>query len=443
MRKHALLALAALLCAPAVAAQETRTITFDEALRIALEQNGTLRLAENAAAMNSVAVREQQMQFLPDLRVGTQSSQRYGRYFNEGEGRISNETTHSLSAGVSSSVVLFDGLRNVASLRGAQLSRTAGLGELERTRQTVVFNVTSNYLSLIEQREMVRVRRENLASQEAQEAQIREYVDAGVRPISDLYQQQAGVANARLLLVEAERGRELAELSLVGVLQLDPFGSYDFQAPAMGEGSAAPTLGETGSLIQRALEQRVDLEAGEARLLAAEQGVRAAGASRWPTVSLSGGYNSGYNSSAQPGFMDQLNQRQGGSVGLSLSLPVFDRLSSRNATARAQVQRENARIQLENLRQEVALQVRRATLDYRSALAQLAAAEAQLEASRRALEAAQERYEVGAATLVEVTQARTSQVQAASDLVRARYGVLFQEKLMDYYLGRMDPVSLE
>ena len=45
---------------------------------------------------------------------------------------------------------------------------------------------------------------------------------------------------------------------------------------------------------------------------------------------------------------------------------------------------------------------------------------------------------MGAASLVELTQARTARLRAASDLVSARYRLVFQSRLMDYYLGGMD-----
>jgi outer membrane protein len=59
-----------------------------------------------------------------------------------------------------------------------------------------------------------------------------------------------------------------------------------------------------------------------------------------------------------------------------------------------------------------------------------------------ALSASQDRYEAGASTLVELTQARATQVQAASSLVTARYNLLFQRTLMDYYVGDIDPKQL-
>jgi outer membrane protein len=210
-------------------AQERRAITLETAVEIALERNPTLRQAENAADMSSLTVRQQRMQLLPNLNLTSSTDRSYGRAFSQDEGRILNQTTNSFSGGLQSNVVLFNGLSNLASLRQAQLNEVAGEADVARAQQTVIFTVLSNYLAVIEGEEQVRVQQENLAAQEAQEEQISAYVEAGVRPISDLYQQQATTASARLSLVQARRTLELARMALIRTLQLDPREEYDFQ----------------------------------------------------------------------------------------------------------------------------------------------------------------------------------------------------------------------
>ncbi len=310
---------------------------------------------------------------------------------------------------------------------------------LERARQTVVFTVASNFLTLVQEREQLGVRREALAAEEALERQINEYVEAGVRPIADLYQQQASVASARFTLVQAERASELAEVDLVQTLQLDPRVDYEFVPPDFTTALPSAPVQDLDELLRQAFAQRVDIEAEENRVRAAEQGVRVARSGNLPSLSLNAGYNTAYTSAAELGFMDQLDQRRGGSIGLGFSLPIFDRASTRIASERARISLDNARLSAETRQQEVGVQVRRAYLDYQAAQAQLAAAEAQQRAAELALETSRERYEVGAATLVELTQARAVLTQAASALVSSRYNLLFQQTLMDYYVGTLDP----
>lgn len=428
---------------PAIAQRpDTRIITFQDAVRIALERNATLRRAQNTAQLGAVAVEEARNSFLPDLRFSTQSAQSFGRNFSDIEGRILDRSTRSVNMGLNSSVVLFNGFGNIASYREARLSEQASRLDLQRSEETVVFTVAANFLALIQQREQLRVQRENLEAELELERQIRSFVDAGRRTVADLYQQQASVASARFAVVEAERAVELAEVDLMQTLQLDPRGVYEFVVPELGAETLAGERLQLASLVERALEQRVDVEAEEARLDAAGQSVRVAQAGRWPTVSLSAGYSSNYNSASDVSFSEQLDQRRGGSIGINFTIPLFDRGNVATATRRAEIAQDNARLALENLVHEVGLQVRRAVLDYEAAREQLRVAETQLQAAELALQATQERYNVGAATLVELSQARAAHVRAASSLVSARYNLLFQRTLVDYYVGDLDPSRL-
>lgn len=430
------LAIAGLMATGATSASAQQRITFDEAVDIALRQNVALRQARNANAAQAAEVTQAKLQFLPNLSLSTSTGQSYGRSFSQSEGTIINQTTGSVNAGVSSGVTLFDGLRNVSALAAARANESASAQELARARQTVVFTVASNFLSAVSAAEQVKVQEGNLASLEAQAAQIRRFVDAGTRPVSDQYQQEASVAAARASLVDARNAVEKAKVDLMQTLQLDPTAEYEFVAPALEESQAA-TLPPLDSLVARALAQRADLDAQAARVDAAKQGVKAAEAGRWPTVSLSAGYNTAFTTANDLSFTDQLDQRRGGSVSVGLSIPLWDRGSTSVAAQQAKIQEDNARLALASQRQEVALQVRRAWLDVQAAGERLKAAEAQKAAADLSVAASGKRYEVGAATLVELTQARAQQVQAASAVVGARYTLAFQQALVTYYTGDM------
>ncbi len=418
------------------AAQEPRSISYADAINIALEKSTAVLLAQNSAELSATEVSQSKRAFLPDLRLTTSAGHSVGRTFSEGEGSIVNTTSQSLNAGVSSSITLFDGFRNVANLKAAQLSEDVADLTLERAQQTAAFTVSAQFLALIEGDEQLKVQREALAAQEIEERQIKALVDAGARPIADLYQQQASVAASKAALVNAQRNWGQAKLDLVETLQLDPAAEYNFSAPAIN--TNARGLDSVNVLITRALANRNDLRAQATQVEVAEQGVRAANASRLPTVSVGAGYNTGASSVSELSISDQLDERRGGSVSLSVSIPLFDKNAS-TAAQQAKIQADNAGIQLAAQKSAVAVEVRKAYLDYESAQEQLAAAEAQLKAAELALTATRERYSAGVSTLVEVTQARAAQVQAASAVVNARYGLALQRTLIDYYTGELNP----
>jgi outer membrane protein len=434
------LALAALaLAAPRMPAQDTvrtrppsATITLADAIRIALDRNGTVRFARNATVLDSLSVRQARNASRPTLGASSSASQ------DVLNGSQAGANGRSVTAGLSSGITLYNGGQNRNILRQAELSQRAGVAELGRTQQTVVFVVASGFLALITQQEQLRVQRENLVAQEQELAQLERFLRAGLRPIGDIYQQQAAVASTRLAVVNARRAAERAKVDLIEELVLDPRLDYDFVPPAAGRAGTAPAF-DLDSLITIALARRADVRSQQLRVQAAEQEIAIAEGGRRPTVTASGGYNVGYASTGDGGFVSQLDRRRGGSVGVGVSLPLLDRGAVSIARQRARVSLENELLVLRDQEQGVALEVRRAFLDYTAAQEQLVASLAQQRAAALSLEAAQARYRVGLATLVEVTLARASLVEAQSAVVSARSSLVFQQALMSYYTGVLDP----
>ncbi|HET7563655.1 MAG TPA: TolC family protein [Gemmatimonadaceae bacterium] len=417
-------------------------ITLDQAIQIALQQNGTLRQAKNSASLGATAVKQQQLAFLPNLAASLSTSQNYSTgglaavtATGLPESNALNQSSQSVSAGVSSSVTLFNGLKNVDQLRSAKLLQQAGTQDVTRAQQTVIYTVAANYINLADQQEQLRVQQQNLASQQAQEKEIQAGVNAGTHPISDLYQQQALVAGAQASVVDAQNAVALAKVTLMQTLQLDPRGSYEFATPPVDTTTSADTSLDLDSLLTRALSQRADIAAQQSRAGAAKQDVSAASASWWPTISLTAGYSTAYNSAAVASLADQLGQRQGATVGIGISIPIFDRGATAVATQQAKIAADNASIVLQTQQQQVGADVRSAYLDYQAAQQRLTAANAQLTAATQAVNAAEQRYRVGAGTLVDLTQARATLVQAQSAQVSARYDLVLQRAAMSYAVG--------
>jgi len=409
-------------------------ITYDDAVAIALRQNISVKQAENATQLGDATVAQQQKQFLPNLSLSVSGSNNVGRNFSQSEGSIINQQSQALSTGLSSSLTLFDGGKNISALRSARADQEASEQDLARTKQSAVFTVASNFLALTNANEQLKVQEENLTALQNQERQIDAFVKAGSRPVADLYQQQASVANAQLAVVQAQRAVELAKVDLIQTLQLDPTGTYDFVATAAAEAAMSKTY-NLDSLVRQAYTNRADLAAQSARVEAAGQDVRAAAASRLPTISLTGSYSTAYNSATDLSLANQLDQRRGGAVGIGISIPLFDRGGTSAAEQRAEIAQSNAQLALSQQRQAIALDVRRAYLDFTSAKQQLTAATAQLAAAQKAVEATQARYKVGAATLVEVSQAQAQEVSAASAVATARNNLVLQKKAIDYAVG--------
>ncbi len=433
------MALCALIAQPSITKAQ-QTITFQEAVRIALDQNTQLRQSANQVRISEINVQSARAAFLPNFNLSSGTGTNFGLSFdtNVGELRTTRNTRFNVNA--FSSVNIFDGFQSQASLRQSRLAVESDDLRLDRQRQFVVFQVASQFLAYISAAEQIKVQQENLIAATQLLSQIEEFVRVGTRPVSDLYQQQANVEQAELAILQTEQLVQISEANLLQILRLDPLGSYEFIVPDLTEDAFIPEDLDLTDLFMRAQQQRGDLRAQEVAVDAAAQGLRLARSSSLPQLSFSAGAGSSFNSGIeQVGFIDQLDRNFSQSVSLSLNLPVFNRLRTRTQVQRAQVSYDNAKLNVEAIEQQIGVEIRQAYLDYLTAEKQLDVSRRQLEFREQALEAARERYNVGAATLVELTQAQSDFVQASQDEVTAKYTIFVRKRLIRYYTGELNP----
>ncbi len=426
-------------------AQAVQTITLNDAVRIALDQNYELKVSANQVEQQEIALSSARYLLLPSASFSTSAGRNFGLSFDQTTGKVVNFSSDRLNLSAGASLTVFQGFREWAQLKQVQLNSAASGLDHERQRQQVVFQVMNQYLALIQAASQVTIQEENLVAQQQLLGQIEEFVNAGSRPVSDLYQQQAIEASAELAVLEAQRNVEVAENRLIQALQLDPFGGYNFVMPDLSSRVLVPEEYDVENLVRTAFDRRFDLRSQEMAIDISEQQIRVAHAGVFPRISISASAGSGYSSvqglsgGRTVPFGDQLENNSSQSVSLSLSIPIFDNFQSRTQVQNARIQVNNARLGLENLRQTIRLNVRQAYLDYARDEKYLDVTEKQLLAAEQALEAAQERYNVGSSTLVELAQAQSTLVAAANNRAYAINSFFFRKLLIDFYVGVLDP----
>lgn len=436
------------------------------------------RLGDDAASLNVSSARADALP-LPFVSASVTPSQRYGLAFDQTTGQLTSQTSESLNLGVNASIDLFDGFRNSRLLEQARINRSVATFTVERTRQQVVFDVSSRFLQVLLDSEIVAIRTENLDAQRQLLDQVDALVEAGMRARADLFAQQAVVAQAELAMLQAQQAVDLATTRLVEALQLDPFGDYLFTAPTVDPASLTEEAINLDVLLRAAYERRPDLQAQDRRIEAARSGIGVARSGRLPTITLSGGYGTGYSSLQQQlvsggetillpvttasgeailvdgdpfqfpsqtpavvetsPLLDQFSDNRGGNLGLSISIPLFDRFQTRRQVQQAEIEVRRAEIQQDRLRQSIATEVRQALIDYRNAAKQLEVTAVQVAAARAAVEAEQDRFELGAGTLVALEQSRARLVEAEASRAQATYQFLFRRALIDLAQGTLDP----
>lgn len=412
-------------------------LTLHQAIRIALEKNPGLQQSANQVESSSISVARRRADFAPDLTATLSGAERFDKALDPTDGSRDGRNFETASGSLGSSVNLFNGFGDVAGLRSAEWALAGQQNTFTREEQTLVFSTVTAFLQALSDRELILVRTENLEGNRRLLEQVEALYRAGNRPVSDLYQQQAATSGAELDLLLAERNYAVSRLQLLQTIGLSPVAAVELPVPELEPLEAALVAQVPNALDADALAQRADLRAREKLIESAREQITEARAGYWPTLNLSASISSDYTSLQRgAGFSEQfLDDNPGGAIGLTLAVPIFDRQLTRHQVAQARLRQDDARLSLVQQQLQAEAELGQALQDFHTAQKLIGVTDARLTAARQALAAMEERYRVGAATLVELTQARALFAAAGGERVQARYGLITQGVAMVYYQG--------
>lgn len=448
----------ALLFPSARAAAQASTGTATSFISLSLEQcerlavdNATLVLKTGYAAETAgVALLQGYAQFLPALTANVQYSRNWGHnYLVFSVPELEETDNYGSAYQVATDLNLFNGLADRGALSAAIARDKSARLSLERARQSVALDVVQSYLQVILDQEFTRIQESNLATSREREGLLTEQTRVGITSLVDLYQQQALTsANQNSVIAAREKTRDDL-LFLVQKVRLDLTKDYQLQPVALST-SAAP-LPEEASLLAYALTRRPDLTAARQALNAAAGDVVVARAGYYPTLDLAFGASTneryykkeilnGVNArpADQPGAGPQLSDHFYYTFALALNWFIFSRLATRLASARATQEERDARVDYEDVRLAVESDVRRGVGDYGAALESVKAAETGLAAAKLAYEAQQARYQVKAASFVDLITAQSAFISAQATRAQAVVQLALEASVIQYAIGN-DP----
>ena len=248
---------------------------------------------------------------------------------------------------------------------------------------------------------------------------------------------QSAVANDELTLTQATNSYDLTLLTLSQLLELDTPQGFAVEKPAEAS-SALAALNQAPSADGLEYSTRPSIIAQQYRLKSAERNIRIAKAGYYPSLNFSAGLGSSYYKTsgfqADP-FGTQMKNNFNQYLSFSLSIPIFNRFTTRNAVRQARVAVENQRLALENTRKALYKEMQQAYYNAVAAQKQYQSSQTACDAASASFNLMQKKYENGKANSTEFEEQKTRYMKAQADHLQAKYTYIFRQKILNYYRG--------
>ncbi len=390
-------------------------LTLDQSLRFALENNYSIRQARERLREQEGLIVEVRADALPNVTASGNYTRDDKDFVAPGSSRGYQDWT----VGIYVRQLIYSGGGVRSALDAAKTTREAASLEIQAVVDSVLLEVRTRFADVLLARERIEVQEQSVNLLREQLQTVKNRFEAGSVSQFEVLTAEVALANAQPALINARNSFRIAIDELRQVLGYrGGFGADLQKVPEFdGELGYQPANYELESALAAAKSKRPELLRLEQIEKARESGVTVARSGYLPQLYVTGGYE-GRKLSSSSSFSDT---QDGWTAGVTGSWAIFDGARTRGRVAQARAQLNQARLSVSEQTLAIEVEVRRALSSLQEAAELAEAAAKVVDQATEALRLADVRYRNGAATQLDVLQARVALTEAQLNRLEANY----------------------
>jgi outer membrane protein len=421
-------------------AQDASTATtpkvwsLEDCITYAIENNITVKDAALNKDIAEIDYSKAKSSRLPNLFGSASQSFSSGNTIDPITSSYVTDQINSTNVGINSSMTLFQGNQLNNQIKQNKLFLEQSVFQEEVEKNNIALNILEVYLQTLYSKENIAIAENNVTASEKEVERAKARLDAGTIALSDYTEAQSQTATNKYNVIAAKNDYQQYIIQLKQLLELSPMEDIEIQ-----------TIDENMDLVNLELDKMKvytnalgflpEIQSSILNIEANKKELDIAKGAYLPTLSLSGSIGSGYTSINDNTFSDQFDINFNQKIGLSLSIPIFNRNQTKAAVKTASINIEKAEIQKQSTEKEIYKKVETAYQNAVSAQEQVVASEASKIAAEKSYELAQKKYELGALSTTDLVISQNTYTNAQQNYLQSKYLNILYHQLLQFYQG--------
>ncbi len=414
-----------------------KTWTLQECINYALDKNIQVKKADLSNNQNQLNADQAKSNRLPSVNASVSENFNWYKGFDSTTGQYgSSSGSNNTNYGISSNVSLFNGDKLNARIKQAELNFESGQFYSESVKESVGLNITNAYLQVLYAYESVKNAEKQIQSTTESLALAKERMDLGVISLSDYLQIKSELASEKSTLVTAQSNLAIDNVTLEQLMEYPVDPNFAITSPNLDSLLVEPVQPNAQDVYNLALGIKPEIKNIELAKESTALGVKIARADFLPSVSMNAGLSSGYSSLINgSSYTTQLSDKINPSLGLTLSVPIFQKKQVKTNVALANLAVTSAELDVVNTKNQLRKEIEQACVDVVSAQSQYAASLELKNSAQESYDVTAEKYKVGLLNSVDFLVQKTNLITSESQLLQSKYSLIFRYKVLDFYKG--------
>ncbi|TAN41655.1 MAG: TolC family protein [Nitrospirae bacterium] len=398
---------------------EGKTLTLDECIDIGLQTNPSAEISLQNLKGHQERVGEAKGGYYPSFKLSSSYA-----YTTPLDSRAAT-SPDLYDTRFYVKQTLYDAGATSNLVEGARQNIRVQEYDVRKIKLDIVLNIKGAFYEALKRRDLLGAAKNSLDSAEKHLEQAKALYGEGLSPRSDVIKTEVQVSNARLDLIKAENALLFAKANLAAAMGLSAAMTFEIKAEAPDP--QTPLLPTLTATMAHAYDRRPEVRGVKAKIESAHTSIKQIESGLYPNLSIDASY--GWQ---ETNFIPQDRKW---SVGLTVSIPVFERLTTQSKINQAKANLNGTKaVELQTLR-NVELEVRQAWLSLKEALERAGVTKKTLEQAGEDMRVSEGRYKEGLGNVLELIDAQTALTQAKTNDIVSIYDIANAKAKLDRATG--------
>lgn len=423
-------------------AMAQQTWTLQECIDYAMTNNIQLQQKRITVASNHEDVTQSKHALLPSVSFSTNQNASW-RPFAESTINLTNGSmttnrntvSYNGTYGINANWTVWNGNRNINTIKQNKLTEQMAELDVQQQANSIQEQIAQLYVQILYETEAVKVCEEIIKASELQRDRAKAMVEVGSLARVDLVQLEAQVSQDKYSLAQAQAQLANYKLQLKQLLEIHDAKSFDIAVPTVSDQMVLATIPSELSVYEAALEQRPEIQSGMLNIQSSKIAIASARSGYMPTVSVTAGMGTNNSSGQHKAFTEQVKMNLSNSLGLTVSVPLFDNLQTRTNIRKAKYALQSSELSLQEQQKNLYSTIENYWLNTTTSQQQYAYAKANVESMQESYDLVSEQFNLGLKNIVELTTGKNNLLQAEQQLLQTKYTALLNYAMLKFYAG--------
>ena len=415
--------------------------TLQECIDYAMANNITLQQSKLKKESATEELKGAKAALLPTLSASTNQSFGYQPWKDTGMSYVTNgtvntkvdKTSYNGSYSLSGQWTVWNGNRNINTIKLDQLSEEQAELSTKETANSIQERIAQIYAQILYLAENVKVNEQMLETSKKNEERGKEMLSVGKMSKADVAQLSAQRANDEYTIVEAQSQLMNYELQLKQLLEITDEERFQVAIPEITDEQVLAQIPELQTVYQQALMSRPEIERSQLAIKSSGVNVALAKAGWMPSVNLTGGITTSTNSLSGNGWGDQIKSNVNTSLGVGVTVPIYDGRSTKTSVNKAKIQQLQAQLDLQDQQKTLYSNIQQFWLNAWTNQQKYQAAKSSVESAQQSYDLLSEQFRLGLKNIVELMAGKDNLLSQQQSQLQSKYLALYNQQMLEFY----------